>query len=584
MTTQSGKTTIRLLLCLTLTALFTLPPGVPLKAQDQVREEADLRIPMRDDIMLSADVYRPDTDGSFPTLYVATPYPRAAGQPWRDEALLRHYVRQGYAVILVNVRGTGESGGEYAFLSRDEQQDHYETMAWIRDQDWSNGRIGGFGSGYAATAQWLAALQQPPGLSCIAPVDGVLSPYHDWAFPGGVGSEAFLDDWYEGRLRIPHAFPAAGTPRLLPLDMQLKMLEHGRFDSWWQERDARQRLDQLAVPVYMIHHWDPQSPGTASTLQATRQLGVQHRTLILNPDSPDFSDPGFHDRELLPFYDWCLKDQDTRFIERPELRFEVPGRTLEKRSSRWPPGDITFTPLFPDQARSHLGFENPGAGRSLTLSAEETLRFSSGRLEAPLDLSGPLMMSLGVATDDRDLALQVRLLERRWRGELPTAGGDPDLPDFLDPEAEPVPAEAMAPQLISRGVLKLSARAEDDTPDSDYQPRYSGTETSPVEAGRHYDLRIAMQPVARRFQPGSELILELRQVQDASLRQLQPSARISMAESRRPRLWLPMTRGRNAITAPATPEETGTDPAGGMADLLFNNDNPIIPLPAGGAE
>lgn len=582
---QFNKIRLSPLLCLALICGL-LPSGVPLKAQSPVLPssatasihiETGLQIPMRDGVILNAAVYRPAAVGSFPTLYMATPYPAGSEQSARNEALFGHYVLRHYAVVLVNVRGTGHSGGEYAFLSREEQQDHYEVVAWIRGQDWSDGRIAGFGSGYSATSQWLTALQNPPGLACIAPVGGVLSPYHDWAFPGGVASKTFLQGWYEEQLRIPHAIPTTGAPRYLSLDLQLSMLEHRYFDAWWQERDARQRLEQLQVPVFMIRHWDNRSPGAASTLQAAQRLNVRHRTLVMEADSPGFHDSALHNRELLPFYDWCLKGLDTGFIAGPELRFEVPGRTLEKRDSRWPPGNVSYTPLFLDPANSHLGFESPGNEQTITLPTEETLRVTSGPLVAPLEINGPLMMTLSVATDRPDLALQISLLERRWRAELP--GGEVTLPDFLNPGSSALPdAIAGEPQLLSRGFLKLSARLEDEAFSSEYQPQYSGTQAASVISGRYYDLRIAMQPVAQRFQPGSELIVELSQVQDASLRHGQAIAHIAMDESRRPRLWLPMTQGQDAIsppTAPANPDTAETN----LINQLFNSESSIILLP-----
>ena len=55
------------------------------------------------------------------------------------------------------------SEGEFGFMDRTEQQDYVELIAWIVQQPWCNGRVGGIGQSYYAMAQWLMATLNPPG-------------------------------------------------------------------------------------------------------------------------------------------------------------------------------------------------------------------------------------------------------------------------------------------------------------------------------------------------------------------------------------------------------------------------------------
>ena len=78
---------------------------------------------------------------------------------WREVGLVEWYVRdQGYAYVHMDVRGSGQSGGVYNFLDREEQQDYYECIEWVGRQDWCNGKVGGIGQSYYAWSQWFMGI------------------------------------------------------------------------------------------------------------------------------------------------------------------------------------------------------------------------------------------------------------------------------------------------------------------------------------------------------------------------------------------------------------------------------------------
>ena len=71
-----------------------------------------VRIKMRDGVELSADVYRPDAPGKFPTILRRTPYVKATGGA-RSIENVRHYVARGYVFVSEDVRGRGDSDGTF---------------------------------------------------------------------------------------------------------------------------------------------------------------------------------------------------------------------------------------------------------------------------------------------------------------------------------------------------------------------------------------------------------------------------------------------------------------------------------------
>jgi putative CocE/NonD family hydrolase len=144
----------------------------------------DVPARMRDGVVLRANVYRPGGDGPWPTLLLRTPYGK--DDPVSSATLDPVRVaRQGYMVVVQDVRGCFASEGEWAPLAH-EREDGFDTVEWAARLPGSSGRVGMYGGSYCGSTQWLAALEQPPSLAAIAPLVTWCEPLDGLLARGGV--------------------------------------------------------------------------------------------------------------------------------------------------------------------------------------------------------------------------------------------------------------------------------------------------------------------------------------------------------------------------------------------------------------
>src|SRR5579885_133237 len=151
------------------------------------QELLGVTIRMRDGIHLAADVFLPKATGRWPTVLVRTPYNRKASAMRSYQVFVRH----GYALVVQDVRGRFGSQGVFGDV-RQEGPDGNDTINWIAEQPWSNGRVAMAGSSYLGVVQWWAAVQDNPHLRAISPMVS--------------GDDEYLDRYYStgGALKLGH--------------------------------------------------------------------------------------------------------------------------------------------------------------------------------------------------------------------------------------------------------------------------------------------------------------------------------------------------------------------------------------------
>jgi putative CocE/NonD family hydrolase len=153
-------------------------------------------VAMRDGCRIALDAWLPEgATGPVPTVLVHTPYyrrfalrPGGGGDATPNAGkFINLLVPRGYAVVVVDVRGTGASfGTRDAFRSPKEREDAREVADWIVAQAWSDGRIGATGISYPGAASDFLASTGHPAVKAIAPLFAVWDTYADNYYPGGI--------------------------------------------------------------------------------------------------------------------------------------------------------------------------------------------------------------------------------------------------------------------------------------------------------------------------------------------------------------------------------------------------------------
>src|SRR5512146_1757802 len=144
--------------------------------------EMSRMIPMRDGVELEAWIFKPShLKTKAPAVLEFTQYDIDGGRQ-RD---FEEFARRGYVFVQVYVRGRGRSGGfKSDNLGLQVGRDGHDTVEWIAQQPWSDGRVVMYGGSFLGMTQWRTAAQNPPHLTAIAPYVPI---YPGWDVPNTNG-------------------------------------------------------------------------------------------------------------------------------------------------------------------------------------------------------------------------------------------------------------------------------------------------------------------------------------------------------------------------------------------------------------
>jgi putative CocE/NonD family hydrolase len=228
--------------------------------------EFDASVRTRDGIKLSTDIYRPKKAGRHPVILVRTPYGNN-----NDESVRfgKTFASWGYAVVIQDVRGRNDSEGEF-FPFTNEGPDGLDTIVWLREQPWSDGRVGMTGGSYLAQVQWDLAVLQPPELkamiSMVSPSDLFVNCwYRNGTLVWGdlirwmaqthahVGQNLLAYDLPKIRRHVPIKSVDAAMGR--DIKFWKAVIEHQTNDEFWKSRSIHGRHGLIDVPVLNITGW-----------------------------------------------------------------------------------------------------------------------------------------------------------------------------------------------------------------------------------------------------------------------------------------------------------------------------------------
>ena len=343
-----------------------------------VRLERGVRCRMSDGVELVSDHYYPQRPGLNPTLLMRQPY----GREIASTVVYAHpvwFARHGYNVVIQDVRGRGDSEGEF-YPFRHEGRDGAETIAWVAARSESNGRVGMYGFSYQGMTQLLAAAEQPQGLACIAPGMTAYDLYHGWfyfhgalRFAGtlGWGLQLLKEDTRRLNLRessdvLEQAWAnLAAQTGVLPFGAHPAI--HGGFvpqyvrdwfeqeqaGEYWTSLDASQTVQRINVPALHVSGWyDTFLRGSiggflALTSRAAADEARENQYLIAGPwihipwgdrvGAADFGAQALLDTDeiLLRWFNHWLKDSG-EFASEPKVRHFVLGENKWRKANAWP--------------------------------------------------------------------------------------------------------------------------------------------------------------------------------------------------------------------------------------------------------
>lgn len=343
-----------------------------------VKLERGVRCAMRDGAELVSDHYYPAAAGPHPTLLMRQPY----GRDIASTVVYAHpvwFARHGYNVVIQDVRGRGDSEGEF-YPFRNERNDGADTIAWLRTRPESNGRFGMYGFSYQGVTQFLAAAEQPEGLLCIAPGMAAVDLYRGWFYHNGALRLASSLGWGLQMLKMDarrlglreesnrleaawadlrsqtNVLPFRDHPALLSDELPgyvRDWFDHDRTGPYWEALDISSCLQQIQIPALHVSGWyDTYLRGTVDGYLALREhagsaFARENQYLLAGPwvhipwgdqiGEVNFGAQALIDTDeiLLRWFNHWLKDTGEFSVE-PRVRHFSLFENKWHQASEWP--------------------------------------------------------------------------------------------------------------------------------------------------------------------------------------------------------------------------------------------------------
>jgi len=347
----------------------------------------NIPVPMRDGINLSADIWLPPSSqgkGPWPALLLRTIYDN---QEARYIGWAREFTNRGYAVIMQDCRGRGDSDGDWIPYVC-ELYDGYDTHQWIGEQDWCDGNLGTFGLSYPGFTQTLPATLRSKYLKAVAPiasqqdnyghhrVNGVIHHNVAFAFLNMLGRSMqyeslkhFDQDTFFFELPIDTAMEKVSNTH----PYYKGVMEHEQYDEWWSSYSLRDKYSEMAIPSLFITGWfDSLSNENFKLFNGWTKKAKTHDArsktkLIIGPwshqiapwgrvpmgENGEYADRTFGKQALsdviemhMHWYDQRLKGINTGVDEEAPIKLFVMGKNIWRDEYEWPLERTKWTKFY----------------------------------------------------------------------------------------------------------------------------------------------------------------------------------------------------------------------------------------------
>ncbi len=485
----------------------------------RVREIENLFIPLSDGCRLAARVWLPEDAGRdpVPAIVEYIPYRKRDGTVERDQIMHPYFAGHGYAVLRIDLRGSGESDGilrdEYL---KQEQDDCLEALRWIAAQPWCSGAVGMMGISWGGFNALQVAARRPPELKAVITACSTDDRYADDVhYMGGC---LLLENAAWAAAMFCYASPppdpvlvgedrwrAMWLERLENMPLWLEnWLSHQRRDAYWRHGSVCENYADIQCPVYAVGGWADGYSNAVPRLLANLQVP---RKGLIGPWShawPHSGEPGpaiGFLQECLRWWDRWLKGIETGIMDEPIYRVWmqewVPPRAFHaERPGRWvaepawpspsietkrlvlnpgrlddrPGAEVVLTHRSPQSVGQAAGTWCPYAtGTDLDDEQREddalSLTFDSAPLEERLEILGAPAVELELSVDQPVALVAVRLCD-------------------VDPLGSSL--------RVTYGVLNLTHR------DGHAEPQ-------PLEPGTRYRIRVPLNDIAHAFPRGHRI-------------------------------------------------------------------------------
>ena len=475
----------------------------PPTSYDGSTAEDNVSVAMADGITITLKLVRPTQSGKFssaslPTIVTFTPYNKNVGDTIPlGGGINPYFVSHGYNHVLIDVRGTGRSGGAWDPFSARELQDYPQVLDWIVAQPWSNGVIGMWGISATATTSLFAASHGHPAIKAVFPIVPHGDIYRDVVFVGGQASIAFLPAWMAAVTLLattdpqfyaqPDQYLSAVNQHLLGLNQFLiprtvgvvTGQEDSAYDNeYWATKAPLEVSDGLKVPTFIVgglhdifQRSEPLNYEALKNHTNTKLLiGPWHHLQAATGDGLPREGVPVLDHIALMWFDRYLKNMDNGAEGLPNVTQWVWGHEHFSTSNDWPNSQAQAARYFL-QSGGSLAEVTPAANAAPStviqqplngICSESTLQISLGLTGyVPLDcfyqdnVAQTLEATFDTATLEQDMYINGPIQADIWMSTTAENGGVAVRVSDLYPDG--------TAHALTSGLLTASFRAVDES-------------------------------------------------------------------------------------------------------------------------
>ena len=497
-------------------------------ADGSILIEKDVPIPLMDGHVLYCNVFRPNrTSGKVPPILAFTPYGKDSDvavdfkRYWefvlRDHPEVvqgdsdgryltwevpdpQRWVPAGYAIVVIDARGTGKSPGFYEMMSPLQTRDFYDAIEWAGVQPWSNGRVGLLGVSYLAIKQWQVAALQPPHLAAMVPWEGMFDHYRDFYRHGGIFSSAFLKLLWDSQIAVNQNGNAASVYRdrftnerstgvaINPLLLSGNLSnvfsagqQHPFDDAYFKLRTPVGA--RIKTPFLSAGNWGGLGLHLRGNITAFIEAASTNKWLEMHTDT-HFASMYLPKAVALQqrFFDCFVGGEANGFRDEPRLLLTIrdPRAPHRRTADAWPLPQTRWTRYHLDAASRLMSTTLASDAASVAYEAlKGEVTFLTVPFTTDTEFTGPVAAKLFVSssTSDMDLFLTLRAFDADGTEVTFVGANDPQAP-------------------VSQGWLRVSHRKIDPTKSKPYRPYHLHDEIAKLRPGEVYEVDVEIWPTS----------------------------------------------------------------------------------------